>query len=438
MKRLFAGLTAALTIAAAAPPPALAAQQMAAEQVVNREIFVPKDKSLSFRLDEPATKIVVAQPDTAQVVAMSDRSFYVRGKELGATNLLVYGAGGRLMQVIDVRVGYDPTHLEADLAAALPGEHIHVRPLGAGVLLTGTASTTVVADRARRIAERYASVDDVTSAISVGAASQVVLEVRVLEADRSAVQDMGFNASVGNSSFNFSTGVGLIGADAPHGILSLTGHSGSTSIDVVLQALETKGLVRTLARPNLVAMSGEKASFIAGGEFPFPVPQGLNQVTIDFKPYGVKLDFQPVVEANGLIRLAVAPEVSQLDQSNSLRIAGFNIPALTIRRANTNVELKDGQSLAIGGLFQNQYTNALNQIPGLGDIPILGALFRSARWQKNETELVIVVTPHVVSAADYERAKVATVAGEAPGVLDLILGGLTEKKTTAAPAGGGK
>ena len=428
MKRPLAGLMAALTIAAAATPPAFASMQLPPETAVNGVIFVPKDTSLSFRLEEPATKIVVAQPDTAQVVAISDRSFYVRGKELGSTNLLVYGAGGRLMQVIDVRVGYDPRALQDDIALALPGEHIAVQPLGDGVLLTGTASNNLIAERARKIAERYTSVDSVTSSIRVGAAQQVVLEVRVLEADRSAVQDMGLDAQIGNSSFNFSTGVGLIGADAPHGVLGFTGHAGKTNINVDIQALETKGLVRTLARPNLVALSGEKASFHAGGEFPFPVPQGLNQVYIEFKPYGVKLDFQPVVEDNGLIRLAVAPEVSQLDPTNSLRLNGFNVPALTIRRANTVVELKDGQSLAIGGLFEHDYQDALNQIPGLGDVPVLGALFRSARWKKNETELVIVVTPHVVSTADFERAKLAEAPGIEPTVADLVFMGKPEAK----------
>jgi pilus assembly protein CpaC len=418
-RTLAGALVAALALSFATPSPA---EVFASESAPSRVIFVPRDKSLSFRLASPASKIVVAQPDTAQIVATTDHSFYVRGKELGSTNLLVYGPGGRLQEVIDVRVGYDAKALEQDLASALPGESIRVETLGEGLLLLGNVSTTGVAARARALGERFAP-DAVTSALTVRASQQVVLEVRVLEASRSALQDIGFNVDVANKSFSVHTGNGLIGNSPAQGILSLHGGSGRTSIDVALQALEEKGVVRTLARPNLVALSGEKASFLAGGEFPFPVPQNLN-VTIEFRPFGVKLNFLPIVQDNGLIRLAVEPEVSQLDPTNSLRINGFTVPSLTIRRANTTVEMKSGDSLAIGGLFQHEYTNALKQLPGLGDVPVLGSLFRSSRWKRNETELVILVTPKLVSAADFTAAaQAAPLPGREPHALDLILNG---------------
>ncbi len=414
--------TLALFNATAIATPAFA-DALPSEAALSRVISVPKDKSLSFRLDEPATKIVVAQPDIAEVVATTDRSFYVRGIDTGSTNLLVYGPGGRLLEVIDVRVGFDANSLQNDMDIALPGEDIKVQRLGEGILLTGTVSTANVATRAKALADRFAP-DGVTSALLVKASQEVVLEVRVMEATRSALQDMGFSASItsGNTTFNYGTG--LIGNAPPNGVLSFATHAGVNGINASLAALEEKGIVRTLARPTLVAVSGGKASFLAGGEFPYPVPQGLNQITLDFRSYGVKLDFSPIVQENGLIRLAVAPEVSELDQTTAIKIGGVTVPGLITRKADTTVEIRDGDSLAIGGLFLHTYSNDLRQFPGLGNLPILGALFRSARWARNETELVIIVTPHLVTARDFEAAaktKTTTLGGPEPAAARLML-----------------
>jgi pilus assembly protein CpaC len=429
MTRALAGAFAlALALAAAGPA---AAEVFASEAAPSRVIFVPRDKSLSFRLDGPASKIVVAQPDTAQIVATTDHSFYVRGKELGATNLLVYGSGGRLKEVIDVRVGYDALALQDDLAAAFPGEGVRVQNLGEGLLLLGEVSNTGVAARAKALSEKFAP-DAVTSGLTVRASEQVVLEVRVLEASRSALQDFGVAATIRNSSFDFSYGNGLVSNSTPTGMLTLSGGAGSTSIDVQLQALEEKGLIRTLARPNLVALSGEKASFLAGGEFPYPVPQDRDQITLEFRPFGVKLDFKPIVQDNGLIRLTVEPEVSQLDPTNALRVNNVTVPGLIVRRAATTVELRSGASFAIAGLFQRDYANAIKQVPGLGDIPILGSLFRSSRWKRNETELVILVTPRLATAADFAAAEHAEISGEEPSAVDLILNGKSLDKPMSA------
>jgi pilus assembly protein CpaC len=412
--------TVALLAAGTAATSAFA-DALPSEAAASRVITVPRDKSLSFRLEQPAAKIVVAQPDIAEVVATTDRSFYVRGLELGSTNLLVYGPGGRLLEVIDVRVGADARILQQDLAQALPKEHIHVESLGEGVLLTGEVSNPGVAIRAKAIAESFAP-DGVTSMLRVNG-SQVMLEVRIMEANRSAAHDLGLGATISNGSFNFSFGNGLIGNSTPSSVLSLTGGVGHTKIDAQIAALEEKGIIHTLARPNLVAMSGEKASFLAGGEFPFPVPAGLDQVTIEFRPYGVKLNFTPTVQDDGKIRLLVEPEVSQLDTTNTLTLNNITVPALTVRRTSTTVELKDGASLAIGGMFQHEYQNALQQIPGLSNIPILSALFRSTHWQRNETELLIVVTPHIVTQADFDSAKDRTIAGPEPSTANLLLNG---------------
>jgi|GEM_PF-844711 len=404
------------------PAGATHADAMYSEAAPSRSIAVPKDKSLSFRLDEPATKIVVAQPDIAEVVATTDRSFYVRGINPGSTNLLVYGPGGRLMQVIDVRVGFDAALLQADLKTAFPGEDLRVQNLGEGLLLTGTASTMSVATRALALAQKFAP-DMASSNLLVRASQEVVLEVRVMEATRSALQDVGFSGSITSRNLTGAWGSGLIGNNPPNGVFSLTNHLGSVTVNATLAALEEKGVVHTLARPNLVAVSGGKASFLAGGEFPYPVPQQLNEITIQFREYGVKLNFEPVVQDNGLIRLHVGPEVSQLDQANAIKINGVQVPGLTTRKADTTVEIADGDSLAIGGLFMHNYTNDLRQFPVLGSIPILGNLFRSARWNRNETELVIVVTPHLVTAEDFRKGKAAVVEAKDPSPFDVMVKG---------------
>jgi len=422
MRRILAPALCA-TLALTAIPTGATAQVMRSEAAANRVIFVPVDKSLSYRLDQPAAKIVVAQPETAEVVATTDHSFYVRGVSVGSTNLLIYGPGGKLQQVVDVRVGYDARSLEQDLGVIFPGEGIRVQTMGQGVLLTGNVSNASVAKRAMDLADKFAP-QGVSSAMTVRASQEVVLEVRILEAGRSALQDLGFGLTVTDGHSVFTSGSGLLGSTSPQGAVSVRSKIGTVSIDASLQALEEKGLVRTLARPNLVAVSGETASFLAGGEFPYPVPQGLNQVTLMFRTYGVKLNFVPIVQDNGLIRMKVAPEVSQLDQANAIRINGISVPGLITRRADTTVELKNGDSLAMGGLFQRNYDNTLRQFPVLGDIPILGTLFRSARWKRAETELVIIVTPRLATPADFNRAaQITTMGGPDPLPGDLIFKG---------------
>jgi pilus assembly protein CpaC len=404
-----------------------AAQTLPSEPVMRRTIHVPRDKSLSFRLPGPASRIVIAQPEIAKVTATSDSSFYVQGIEFGSTNMLVYGRGGQLSEVIDVRVGYDAEGLQQDLVAAFPNEPIRVRNLGEVLMLTGELSNSGVQASAEKIAEKYAP-DSVISRLTIQNSQQVVLEVRILEASRSSLQDLGVNLAIFNSSFSVITGAGLIGLNPPHGVVTNHGGSGSTTIDSQLQALEEKGAVRTLARPNLVAISGQKASFLAGGEFPFPVPQDLDKISIQFKPYGVRLNFTPDVQDNGWIRLNVEPEVSQLDYNNALTIRDFVVPALTVRRAATTLELKPGDSFAMAGLFSQNYENAIQQFPGLGNLPVLGALFRSARWKRSETELLIIVTPRLASPADRRIEPINTMPGKEPSTADLLLMGKAHDK----------
>jgi pilus assembly protein CpaC len=422
---------AALALAGLAAAPAQA-QVAASDDTMTRSITVAKDKSAAFRVDYPIGEIVVAQPDTLQLVATTDHSFYVRGKALGVTNILVYDKQHRLAQVIDVHVCQDMHSLQSDLETALPGEHIIAASFAGGVLLSGRASTSAVEMRARAIAERYAP-KAVSSNVTVQAAQQIMVEVRMIEASRSALRDVGFNLNAQNQTFALATGNGIGASQAPQGTINIGGRIGGASVDVTLAALEQKGVIRTLAKPNLLAMSGEEATFLAGGEFPYPVPQGLNVVTVDFRTYGVKLNVTPTVEDNGEIRLKIAPEVSQLDAAHSITVDGVNLPALITSKASTTVELRDGQSFAIAGLFQQGYNNTVNQFPGLGNLPVLGTLFRSTNYQNQQTELIIIVTPRMTAPVDDINSLPNPLAetGE-PSAIDLILAGLIE--TPGAPA----
>jgi pilus assembly protein CpaC len=438
MRRIAIACAAAIACAPVASPAwaqAFVASSLVGELAPSRVITVPRDKSVAFRLMGSAGEIVVAQPDVAEIVANTDRSVYVRGKTLGTTNILIYDAAHRLIEVIDVRVAQDLESLRADFAAALPGEPIRILPMANGILLSGEVSTSSVALRARAIAERYAPAA-VTSDLTVQSAQQVMLEVRVIEASRSALKDFGVNIDVANNSgIVFGSGTGLVGLNAPQGTLTVSTNVGPTTIEATLRALEEKGVIRTLARPNLAAISGEEATFLAGGEFPYPVPTGQGDITIAFKPFGVTLKFTPVVQDGGLIRLKVAPEVSQLDTRQSLRLSGIEVPSLLVRRAGTTIELKDGETFAIAGLFQQDYANTVSQIPGAGDIPVLGSLFRSSRWKKQETELLILVTPRLVTASESRALSPDPFRGSIePSAIDVILNGLALDRAMA-PAG---
>jgi pilus assembly protein CpaC len=290
-------------------------------------------------------------------------------------------------------------------------------------VLSGLAADAVMADRAMQVAKGLAGEGQVVNAMSVAPSQQVMLEVRFLEASREAGRDLGVNWGVRNpGSVLGSTGLGrvtdksrgipvisttgtLVSGGSPFGtILANVLNVDGTNVDILVSALEEKGLVRRLAEPNLIALSGDTARFHAGGEFPVPVasnsgPLGIPTVTIEFKPFGVKLNFTPTVLARGIINLRIAPEVSELDFTNAVQIAGTTIPAITKRDALTTVELRDGQSFAIAGLLAAQNTGTMSQVPWVGSVPVLGALFRSAAYQQKETDLVIIVTPRLIKPA---------------------------------------
>ena len=370
---------------------------------------VPQHQSQILRLDQPFTSLSVGQPKIADVLPLTDRSIYVLGKETGTTNLTIYGRNNNLLAVVDLIVSLDAAGLKRRLFELMPDEKIEVRPADGALMLSGTVSSSTRLSQVLSVAKQYAP-DKVTNLLTVRGSQQVLLAVRFAEVSRSVVKDLGLNTQLAGDRFSIRTGNALvasaIGAINPlafaTGAAQLT--PGKLTLDLLFDALEQKGAVRTLAEPNLIALSGDTASFLAGGEFPIPVASspnaatGVQTVTVEFKPFGVSLAFTPTVLGDGLINILVAPEVSKIDPNNTIIVAGFRLPALQTRRAKTTVELRDGESFAIAGLVQNDFQDTVRQFPILGDIPILGALLRSSNFQRNETELVIVVTPHLAQS----------------------------------------
>jgi len=357
-------------------------------------VKVPFGKSEILRTDAGFVDIVVADPATADVLPLTDRSVSILGKKIGSTRITVYGQGKELVGVFDVEVAYDTSQLAAELSSQFPHANFRVSSVNGRILLSGSAPDGVTLDKAVMIAKQFGP--EVINSVRVTQPQQILLEVRFVEAARTAGRELGINWDVATSNFSLNSGMGLLGPTVPFGTMIGNLLTGGVDAEAIIRGLEERGVARRLAEPNLVALSGDTASFLAGGEFPFPVQSQNNVVTIEFKKFGVGLAFTPTVMAGGLINLKIEPEVSQIDPTNTVRVGGVEIPSLIVRRANTTVELRNGQSFAIAGLLQSANEVNQSQLPWIGNIPILGALFRSAAYQKRETDLVIIVTPRVV------------------------------------------
>jgi pilus assembly protein CpaC len=423
------------------------------------EFVVPINKSQILRLEEAFTDLLVGNPDIADVLALTDRTVYVLGKQLGSTSLTVYGGEKRLIAVVDLIVTYDIEGLKAKLFELVPGERVEVRAAGDSVVLSGNVSSSENLSSAMAVAERFAPAH-VTNLLKVRGSQQVMLEVRFAEVERTVAKQLGLRNAVRflSDSFVFSAGQDFsllegLSPDFPStdfiptlarpgALTEFTGFTGNWTFNALLDFLETRGVVKTLAEPNLVVLSGDTANFLAGGEFPVPVPQtgaqGGSTITIEFKEFGVGLSFTPTLLGEGLINLVVTPEVSSLDPTTSVVIpgVGLSVPGLATRRATTTVELRDGQSLAIAGLLRDDFSDAIDQWPWLGDIPILGALFRSSQYQSEQTELVIVVTPRLVTPV--MAGTIATPADSfvPPSEVDLFwLGRLEDPTSGQTPMG---
>ena len=391
-RMIFVGLTALLFGAANAAAWTQRTAGPGADTLV-----VEKGRSAVVEADAPFSTLVVADPDIAEAMATSNQSFFLRGKQPGSTTVLVYGPTGKIAELIDVEVELGLDELRTDLSNLLPGEQIEVYPVHDGVFLDGRVTTAAAAEMALQVAERFVP-GGVANGLSIGQSQQVLLEVRFLEASRNSVKEIGFGNTIDANDVVASTESSTISGLAEKTLAVLT-NVGGENIDIRLRALEQKGVIRTLAEPNLIAISGDTASFLAGGEFPIPVAKNNGEITVEFKKFGVGLDFTPTVLGDGLVNLRVRPEVSALDRSNGIRASDIEIPGISVRRADTTVELRDGQAFAIAGLLQNDYSNDVRQTPWLSSVPVLGALFSSKRYQRNESELVIIVTPHLVQPA---------------------------------------
>ncbi len=395
---------------------------------------VLKDGNITLRSDEAFSEVRVADTKIADVVILTNRAFHINGKARGKTSVMIYDNKKRLLDVINVEVNLDIQGLKKSLYETFPKERIEVRRMAGKIYLSGDVSTSRIAEQASKIAAAYAGTeDDVTSGLVVRDSHQVMLEVRFVEATRSAIKELGVGLLVQQAGkFSFASGVGALGNSSALSAI-LQDSFGPTNVDVRIDALEEKGVIRTLAEPNLVSMSGETASFLAGGEFPIPVAGQNGQITITYRQFGVGLSFTPTVLDDGIINLKVSPEVSQLDPTNSVRVAGVEVPSLSISRATTTVELRNSQSFAIAGLLQNTSTNRASQVPWLGDVPILGSLFRSTRYKNNETELVIIITPRLVQpVSDISELATPLDGYTNPSEFDFFLGGSIDGKGTKA------
>ena len=396
--RLARILSAAALVSLFAAPGMSAWTQRSAGPDAER-LEVRRGKSAVVEADAAFATIVVADPEIAEAMATSNRSFFLRGKKPGSTTVLVYNAAGAIAELIEIEVLLGLEELRGDLKRLLPGEPIEVYPVHDGVFLDGRVTTAAAAEMALQLAERHVP-GGVANGLSVGQSQQVMLEVRFLEASRSAIREIGFGNSIDANDFQTSTGSGTVSGLAEKTVALFT-NVGGENIDIQIRALEEKGVIRTLAEPNLVALSGDTASFLAGGEFPIPVGARDNEITIEFKKFGVSLDFTPTVLGDGLVNLRVRPEVSSIDRANGIRASNIEIPGISVRRADTTVELHDGQAFAVAGLLQNNYSNDVRQTPWLGNVPVLGSLFSSKRFQRNESELVIIITPRLVQPAPH-------------------------------------
>jgi pilus assembly protein CpaC len=440
MKRSLAAGMLGVSLCMTAIPAAHAETLKIVNGSATSALTVPMNRAVVVESDQPFAELSIANPGIADISTLSDRSIYVLGKAPGRTTLTLLAPDGKLITNVDVQVSLDVAEFKERLQQILPGENIEVRTANDGIVLSGVVSSSAKLDRALDLAGRYAP-DRVSNLMVVGGTQQVMLKVRFAEMQRSVTKRLQSSLSVNSvagSRNNLAIGTGankngaLSVANGGLGSTSQTGSfgvgftAGSLQFGVLLEALETKGLVRTLSEPNLTALSGQEAAFLAGGEYPIPVRNENDTVTVEYKPFGVELTFRPVVVDGDIINLEINAAVSSLDTTVQTSVGtGITLNAFKRREAQTTVEMRDGQSFAIAGLLQDDFTDSNGQVPWLGDVPVLGALFRSADFQRNQSELVIIITPHLVSPTSGEALALPTDRVKAPTEAELFLFGKT-------------
>lgn len=376
-------------------------------------VMVEVGKGRLLHMERPVASVFVADPAVADVEVRSPRLIYLYGKAAGETSFFAVDAADQPVDGFTVQVRYDEHMLRAAFAQGLPGRDIGIAMVNDTLVLSGRLETAAEAEDAIEIARRFVPGQDrarILNRLAVDAPTQVNLRVRIVEVSRDVVRQLGFNwdmlgrfgdVTVGLATGNPVTDQGaFLGRNNNTDSLFGAVRGGRLSINGLIDALDERGLAQILAEPNLTALSGVPASFLAGGEYPIPVPQDNGVITIDYKRFGVSLAFVATITDGGRINLVVKPEVSQLTTSGALTMNGTTVPALTTRRVETTVDLASGQSFAIAGLLQTDMRRELRKFPGLGDLPVLGELFRSRRFTRNETELVVIVTPFLVRPVD--------------------------------------
>lgn len=444
MTLMRAGLLGLALAGTTALPPAHAETLRVVGGTIQRALKVPMNRAVVVESDAAFAELSIANPGIADISTLSERSIYVLGKAPGRTTLTLLGGDGTLITNVEVQVTADVGELKERLREVLPGEAIEVRPANDGIVLSGTVSSAVALDRALDLANRYAP-ERVSNLMMVGGTQQVMMKVRFAEMSRTVSKSLGISMAArgigaeagfsgGNGTYldgdnmgsltDGSRGANVNLANGTQGAFQIGVSAGDVEFAVLLEALESKGFVRTLAEPNLSALSGQSASFLAGGEYPVPVRDDDGNVSVQFKPFGIVLNMTPRVVGDN-INLNLAAEVSHIDPSIGITDAGFSISGFSTRKAESTVEMRDGESFAIAGLLQDDFRDLNAQVPWLGDIPILGALFRSADYERGQSELVIIVSAHLVTPTRGEALALPTDRVRPPTESQLFLRGIT-------------
>lgn len=406
-----------------------------------QKIYLTKGKSVILESPMPVKRISIVDTEVADALVLTPKEVYLTGKSIGKTSLTLW-VDSKIHAIFELEITPDITGIKEKIYEIFPEENdVHVTNTHDSIALSGTVSSDLNVTKILALAEAYAPAK-VINLLQVRGVHQVMLEVRVAEMSRDLTRRMGVNfnyisstgGNIGISMLNNLSalpeegwpGNALSISDPVNYIFSFT--SGDTAWTAIIDALKAEGLVKILAEPTLIALSGQQAQFLAGGEFPIPVPQELGRTTVDYKKFGVGLQFTPTVLSGGKINLQVAPEVSELDFTNAVTLGGFVIPSITTRRVSTMIELSDGQSFAIAGLLKDDVREIIHKFPFLGDIPVIGTLFRSTSFQKNETELIIIVTPHLVKPLEMAKQTLPTDQFIEPNDIEFYLNGKLEGK----------
>jgi pilus assembly protein CpaC len=390
-------------------------------------LHIPEGRSVLMTAPAPLKRIYVGNPAVLGTFTSGTSEVVLTAKQTGVSSLVLWDQAG-VSRLYTVLVDIDPGALRTSIEEALPGLSIHADTAEGKILLSGSVPTTMESDAASKLAASYGK--DVVNSLRIVPehGKQVQLKLRVVEVDRTRAQQLGINlfAQGGNTPVSASTGqfpsvaTGVGSALAVSNPLNIFLYSEQLNLGLTVQDLEQKQVLQVLAEPTLTTLSGVPAQFLSGGEFPFPVAQAgagsAPAITIQFRPYGVKVEFTPTVNADGSIHIKLAPEVSTLDYSNAVTLSGFTIPAIATRRAETEVEIRDGQSFAVSGLLDHRTTESLSKVPGIGDVPVLGQLFRSKNISKSVAELMIVVTATVVNPLDAAASSPAEPASVVPNI----------------------